>query len=258
MNPEDYAITPIEKEGVFRAFPIAWTIEPSTSEGSQSVAIAFRFAVHQEWAGKESGWSQEWPAGYFTENRTYVVKRDGTLNQGAIDALAKCGLWDGDWDRLEGPVPSVFVLLDVGAETYEGKTRYRANWVNPNADEPAARGGFSPVDTSLVAKLRSKFQSQTKAIAHGAPSGQPPAPPAAAAAPPAAAQPAAAGAPATHPAPIVGGGGQARPPQVAGPPAGAAPPRPPGPPTANPPAQGQAWMPPTGQQPLDDPNDPPF
>lgn len=146
MNPEDYTQNAIEEEGVFRAFPVAWTVEPSPKDDSQSVAIAFRFAIAQKWHGKEHGWSEQWPVGYFTENRTYVVKRDGTINQGAVDALAKCGLWDGDWDKLEGPVPSVFVLVDVGPDTYEGKTRYRANWVNPNADEPQARGGFAPVD----------------------------------------------------------------------------------------------------------------
>ena len=94
MNPEDYTQNAIEEEGVFRAFPVAWTVEPSPKDDSQSVAIAFRFAIAQKWHGKEHGWSEQWPVGYFTENRTYVVKRDGTINQGAVDALAKCGLWE--------------------------------------------------------------------------------------------------------------------------------------------------------------------
>lgn len=178
MSAQDYIQQPIEEEGVYRAFPVTWTIEKSTKEDSQSTAIAFQFAVTQKWHGKEAGWSQEYPPGYYTENRTWIIKKDGLLNDAAIAALAKCGLWDGDFDRLGGPPASVYVLVDVQAETYEGKTRYRAAWVNPNADEPVARGGFQPADTKLLASLRARFQGQTRAIAGGGATGAPAAPPA--------------------------------------------------------------------------------
>lgn len=178
MNVEDYTQRPLEDDGVYRGFPVSWTVEPSTKEGSESVAIAFRFAVHQKWHPEQKDWSEVWPTGYFVENRTWIVKVDGKPNPGAIESLSKCGLWDGDWDKLAGPVPNVFVLLDVAAETYEGTTRYRANWVNPNADEPKARGSFSPADPDLLASMRQRFQSQTKAIAGGKKGGAAPAPPA--------------------------------------------------------------------------------
>ena len=179
MNVDEYTQNPLEEDGVYRGFPIAWALEPSTTKDSQSVAIAFRFALHQKWHGKEPGWSTEWPPGYFTENRTYVVKRDGSMNPNAIKNLSECGLWDGDWDKLAGPVPNVFVLLDVGISNYEGKTRYRVNWINPNADEPTVRGGFAPVDLNLLAHCRERFQSQTRAIVGGL-AGTAPAPPPAA------------------------------------------------------------------------------
>lgn len=231
---EDYMQSKYQKEGVFRAFPLAWTVEESSAEDSKSVAIAFQFALFQEWHGKESGWSVEWPPGYYVENRTYVVKRDGSLNQGAVDALGACGLWDGDWDKLAGPVPNVFVLVDVKAEVNPktGKTDYRAAWVNPNADEPQTRGQFKPADTGLLASLRSRFQGQTRAQIGGGKSGQPPAPPQ---------QPTPAGVQSQQPP-------QQPPPQQPAQPPNA--PQPSGPPAASPArAPQQPPGPPTGAQP---------
>ncbi len=183
MEIQDYIQNQLEKEGVYRAFPVSWTIEQSTKNDSQSVAIAFMFAIYSEWWGKDKGdgsdhgWSEEWAPGYFTVNRTWIVKKDGELNSGAINSLAKCGLWDGDWDKFEGPPPNVFVLVDVGSETWEGKLRFRANWINPDAAEPAERGGFKPTDPAMLTAMRARFQQKTKALAGGAPSGGAPAQP---------------------------------------------------------------------------------
>lgn len=203
MNLEDYTQHHLEEEGDFRAFPVAWTV---VEKDSGAVGIKFQFAVHQKWHGKEQGWSQEWPPGYYSYNDTWIIGRKdkgGDTNQAAIENLGKCGLWDGDWDKLLGPVPSVFVLISVGSEEYQGKTRYRTDWINPNADEPKPRGGFAPADPNVLAQLRARFQSKTRAIAGGAPAGKAPAPPAT---PAPAATPAPVAAPAptpmTAPAPV--------------------------------------------------------
>jgi hypothetical protein len=140
------------------------------------VAIAIRFGIVHRWHPNEKQWSQDYPPGFYTEARVWVVKKDGSLNDASVANLQACKLWDGDWDKLAGPPPSVFVHLDVDQETYEGKVRWRANWVNPDADEPRA-GGFSPVDQSLLASLKQRFQGGTRAIAGGARGGQAPAPP---------------------------------------------------------------------------------
>jgi len=167
LTIEDYLQSQLDREGTYRGFPLTWTVEEAASG---AVAIAFQFGIMVEWGGREAGWGEAWPAGYFTTHRAWVVKKDGTLNTAAIDALGKAGLWDGDWDKISGPVPKVVVLLDVKAEHSEQYgTRYRADWVNPNADEPAARGGFKPADTGLLSKLSARFQGQTRALAAGAP-----------------------------------------------------------------------------------------
>jgi len=242
------AQVPLNEAGTFRAYPLSWTVEASENEDSKSVAIALQFAIFQKWHPEPSGtggqWSQEWPQGYYVYGRTYVVGRDGKTKPGAIEALAKAGLWDGDWDKIASPPPNVFVLIDVEANEYGGKTTYRAAWINPNADTPKPRtGGFAPADESLLASLRARFGGETRAIAGGKPAGAAPPPPPGAqrtttatpprpahpgaptpAQPPAATPPRPNGPPTPPrpPAPGAGHGGV--------PPAEGAPPRPPGPP----------------------------
>ena len=170
---EDFTKHRISEEGTYRAFPVAWTIEKADSG---AVAIAFKLGIWARWHGKEHGWSEQYATGWFVENRTWVVKKDGTLNEGAIKNLQACGLWDGDWDKLEGAVPSIFVLVDVEKEEYEGREQFRGNWINADAAEPKPRGQFAPVDKGLLQQLRAKHQSKTRAIAGGsAPTGTPPA-----------------------------------------------------------------------------------
>lgn len=177
MNVEEYTQHQLEEEGVFRAFPVAWTV---VEKESGSVGIRFQFAIRAKWWGKEQGWSQEWPPGFFLYGEAWVVGRKdkgGDINQAAVENLGKCGLWNGDFDVLTGPVPSVNVLLDVGFETYEGTTRLKVKWINPDAAEPTARGGFAPADPNVLSTLRARFQSKTRALAGGAPAGTAPAPP---------------------------------------------------------------------------------
>jgi hypothetical protein len=179
---EEYMQAPVQEKAIYRGWPLQWTVEKSTGkdergQASQAVAIAIRFAIHQRWHPQEEQWSNEWPPCFFTDARVWVVKKDGSENEGAVANLGRCGLWDGDWDKLALPPPPVYVHLDVDSEVFEGKTRWRANWVNPDADVPATRGGFAPVDTSLLASLKQRFQSKTRAIAGGAPKGAPPPPP---------------------------------------------------------------------------------
>lgn len=254
MSTEQRAQVQLDRAGTFRAYPLSWTVEPSDKADSQSVAIAIQFGIFQQWHPDESGnggqWSQEWPQGYFVYGRSFVVGRDGKTKAGAVEALAKAGLWNGDWDAIAAAPPQVFVLIDVEANEYGGKTTYRAAWINPNADVPKPRtGAFAPADESLLASLRARFGGETRAIAGGKPAGHAPAPPAPGGAPrpaaPAAAPqpqrpPAPAGAPPassatpprpstptpprTPPVPGAGAGGV--------PPAEGVPPQPPGPPPA--------------------------
>lgn len=179
INLEEYMQAEIERDGTFRGWPLEWTVEEA---GSGATCIAIKYGIVMQWGG-ESGWGEKWAPGYFATQRAWVIKKDGTLNKSAVDMLAKAGLWDGDWDKLSGPVPKVIALIDIKAEHSEQYgDQYRVDWVNANADEPAARGGFKPADAGLLAKLSARFQGQTRALAGG--TAAPQAAPAAAAASP--------------------------------------------------------------------------
>jgi hypothetical protein len=206
MDINDYQTQPVAEPGIYRAWPIAWTIETADSG---AVAIATRFAILQQWHADHKAWSAEWPVGYYSDARTYVVKKDGQPNASAIESLAKAGLWNGDFDALAFPPPQVYVHITVEEEEYQGKRRARVNWINPNAEEPAARGGFTPANQDLLKSLRARFGGPIRAIAGGQPTGAPPAPPQTA--PAAVQQPAAPwGQPAAQAAPAAHAGGYAQ------------------------------------------------
>jgi len=177
----------IDREGIFRAFPLAWTLEePSgkpdkdTQQPSQSQPIAFQFAIYQEWGKDANGtgaWSDPWPEGYFIYGRQYIIGKTGEMNEGAVKALADAGLWNGEFDEIAGPPRNVMVIVTVERNDYGGKTSYRVSWINANADVPSERTGFKPVDPSVLALTRQRFQQKARAIAGGAKGGRPPAPP---------------------------------------------------------------------------------
>jgi len=244
MNIEDYTQARLDREGTFRVFPISWSVAQSTKEDSKSVAILFRFAIHQQWGGEEGGWSPDWQPGWYVDSQTWIVKTDGTLSAGNVKNLVDAGLWDGDFDKLEGACPSgLFVLVDVIADNYGGETRYKANWISKNADKPASRGSFRPASKELLGSLRSRFQSEVRAVAGGKPSAGSPTPPPGVV--PAPLTPAAAPAPSAPPAPN-------------GPPPPSAAPSPPSPPQVVLPPQ--IVPPPTGaaDDPVVSPDDIPF
>ncbi len=255
MSTEQRAQVQLDRAGTFRAYPLSWTVESSDKPDSQSVAIAIQFGIFQQWHPDENGnggqWSQEWPQGYFVYGRSFVVGRDGKTKAGAVEALAKAALWNGDWDALAGTPPNVFVLIEVEPNEFGGKTTYRAAWINPNADVPKPRSGaFAPADESLLASLRARFGGETRAIAGGKPAGHAPAPPA----PGGATRPAA---PSATPQRPVAPAGPA-PATPATPAPAATPQRPPTPPRTPPvPGSGQGGVPPSEGAPSQPPGPPP-
>lgn len=194
---DESAQAPGGTEGFYRAFPLAWTVEESTKEGSKSVCIVYQFAIHSKWVPDpniESGgqWSGEFAPGWFVYGRTYVVGSDGKLNPNRVQDLIQAGVWGGDFMEIrEGnPPPNVWVIIEVGANEYGGKKSYRADWIHPNSDVPKTRAGFKPAEESLLQSLRARFGGEVRAVGGGKPAGRAPAPPGAVAAPQPAVQPA--------------------------------------------------------------------
>ena len=223
----------LKKEGTFRVYPKSWTFE-SYASGAGSIAV--ELVVAQEWGeseGANGAWSDQWPDGYTCYLRQNVVQKDGQLNEKSVKALVDCGLWNGDFDQLKELPPRIYLIVKVEADEYQGKTTYKAEWPEVNADKPTPRGGgFKPADPSLLSQMRSRHGSGIKALLGGAPAAgsTPPAPP---------------------PSPFGGGGQpqqqqpqQQQPPQQPQQPQQATPAQPP-----SWPQQGQPQQPPQSQQP---------
>ena len=219
MSDNNQAQSVIEEAGDFRAYPIGWTVEETEKEGSKSVCVVILFGILQKWHADPEGdggsWSAEWPSGYASYARVYVVKRDGTLNTGAIENLKKCGIWDGDWSAFESAPEPTRCLIEIQASEWNGRTNYRPEWINPDGDAPQKRSaGLKPANPDVIAGLAARFGGATRAIggqqvaavAPPTPAGAPPPPPAPVAVP--AAAPAPPAAPPSQPAPFVDEHGQ--------------------------------------------------
>lgn len=274
-DAQNYEVAEIEEMGHFRCRPIRWEME---EYDSGSACIFYRMAVVQKWSDGDETWTQEYPPGYYVDHRAWVVsKRDekgrSKLNEKTLASLAKCGIFDGEFDRINSePPPQEVVIAQVDEDQYEGRVRYRANWVNPNSDRPEIRGsgGYRPTDSSMLERIKRDFQSQARAIASSAtgsnrpkPQGQPAPPPT----PPVPPRPPQSNAP-PSPSPrestggdaAGGGGGAPEPPAPPSPPPEPAPPTaraaPSPPPPPAPPPPPHPGRPPDGGASYD-PDDPP-
>ena len=150
----------IDREGIFRVVPREWWIK-TPREGS-AVAVSFDFDIVEQWSGVGwDDWSQYDQHSVFGDY--WVIKRDRTINQGTVEQLATSLGWDGNLESVVGTPPNVVVQVTVKAEVYEGKTRYKAGWMNPGDFAP--RAGAS---TEEVTKITSQFGSLLRAAAAGA------------------------------------------------------------------------------------------
>lgn len=198
----------VDRTGIFRVRPLSWTLEQSEKSDSQSVAVAIQYGIVQEYAQPDQGepfWGEAWPPGWCVYGRTYIVKRDGQVNEPAVLALKEAGIWNGDIDAFNASPPDVVAIVTVQENEYQGRVSMRADWLQPNADVPrTGGGGLKPADPGVMASMKSRFGGSFRAIGGAAPSGQaaaPPQPPQGQPAPPQAQQQPAQNAPAPTPAP---------------------------------------------------------
>ena len=176
MNIEDFTKHRVDEEGTYRAFPVEWALK---EYDSRSVSLNIKLAISRRWHGQELGWSEEWPIGHYVEHQAWVlvVPKDKdkkpipgaapVLREKTITSLNECGLWDGDFDKVDGPPPKVFVLADVSMQTYQGEPRFKADWVNPDAEVPKLRGAYAPTDRGLLDRLKATHQAKARALTAG-------------------------------------------------------------------------------------------
>ena len=166
------AFEQLEQEGIFKCRPLTWEVYEAESG---AVAVSFSFLVLSELDLTTKEWgSWESFGEYSFFGSWWIVKKDGTINQGAVEQLAKSLGWDGDLGTVNGTPPQKVVQVTVKSATYKDETRFKGSWMNPEDYAGGSSGASSP---EAVKGLSARFGSLLRAAAASA------APPAAAPAP---------------------------------------------------------------------------
>ena len=148
----------LDRKGIFKARLLGWKVLDAKSG---AVAVSCEFQVLSQWDGA-GGWS-DWSE--YEEHRCFgnwwVVKKGGQINTGAVEQLTESLGWDGDLQSILATPPDSTVQITVKADEYNGQTRFKAAWMNPENYEPQQPGA----DKEKVTQLQNRFGSLLRAAA---------------------------------------------------------------------------------------------
>ena len=153
----------LAQTGIFKVRPTAWEIYAAVS-GAVSVSMTFLVLEELDEGNVWASWDE------FEDHQVYgswwVIKKDGTVNTGAVDQLVECLGWNGNLTSVGGEPPQKIVQITVKDETWEGVTRYKASWMNP--EDFTGGGGDYGVDEAGAKALQARFGSLLRAAAGSA------------------------------------------------------------------------------------------
>lgn len=169
MSDETFKL--LDRDGRFMAKPIEWAIEKEKAD-SKSVGVRVTFAIGDTpgTAQYVDGQWQPWEEyeKHVINGRWYPIKKDGTVNQMAIEQLVRALGWNGNLAWFKNPpMPETeLVQITVKTETYTGndgsqKSGRKATWMDPKDYVPTF-GGASDDD---VDSLQGRYGSLLKAAA---------------------------------------------------------------------------------------------
>lgn len=161
----------LEQEGVFRGEITSYEL---TKAKSGAVGVSLMVAIHD--ISYEGEWCDYREHDLQVPGDFWVVGKDGTANEYAVDPLMEHAGWDGSFASLTGktwkPRP---VAVTVGRDEYKDQVRFKIDWLNQYDGEP----GASRVSADDAMALDMKFGSSMRAKAgnftrnDSAPSGKP-------------------------------------------------------------------------------------
>lgn len=162
----------LDRTGIFKVIPQSWQVR---RKETGSVAISFRFLVIAELTSS-SEWHDWTQYGEFqVYGDYYVIGKNGQVNQKTVEQLSASIGWRGTLGEIaKAPPPKVVVQVKVEENTFNGKTTYRAGWMNPGDYVPTMGGE----DAETISTLDAQFGSLLRAAANSTqrPTGKPPAP----------------------------------------------------------------------------------
>lgn len=170
----------LDREGRFRATIEDYHLNEATS-GAVGVSLVCKITAAFD--GSNNTW-EDWTG--FEEQLVFgdvwLLKKDKQVNKKSAESLAKCAGWGGTFseivDRTWQPKP---VQITVAADTYNGETRYKIQYIN----DYDSTGQASNVDVSKAKQfdslhgptLRAIVGTNARAAKKPAPSSKPVAPP---------------------------------------------------------------------------------
>jgi hypothetical protein len=164
--------TPVDRAGSFKATIEEYGLKEMESG---SVAISLKAKLTDFWDGQQ--WHDWREYEQEAEGDVWVVKKDGTPNEKAIETLVKFAGWDGDFlSVIQGQWAPTPCQLTIKAEDYQNRTRLKIAFVNDLNRTPG--GQMSNVDEAKAKELQSRFGASMRAIVGNAKrAGSIPAPP---------------------------------------------------------------------------------
>jgi hypothetical protein len=169
-----------DRAGHFRAEIVEYGLKAVDKADSKSVAVSFRVLLTAMFEnGEWVDWSQYEMDAY---GDSWIVKKDGTLNERAVNDLMKhCG-WDGQFSSVTNLTwkPTPF-QVEIKPHVYNGETTYRVEWINAFDSQPGG-GTMGNVDDNKLAELEARFGASLRALGgnvkrNAAPAASRPAPP---------------------------------------------------------------------------------
>lgn len=156
----------LKREGRFKAKILRHAVNETGQNRLVTFMAEFQIVAELDddvWHPREAS---EEITGYF-----YLEKKDGELNSGIIKSLKSALGWDGvdpfwlqDTD-LRGRV----VQLNVKAEVYDGKTRYKVAYIDAEDVTGSGAPGIEPAVGALRSLIESRIGEKLKKLAKDGP-----------------------------------------------------------------------------------------
>ena len=169
---------PVDRAGTFRGNIVEYGLKEVESG---SVAVTLRVYLTAFWDDVNKTWMEWHEYDQEAHGDIWIVKKDKTLNQNAVNSLIRNAGWDGDIESVQNnkwqPTPVQVVVVE---DTYNGETRLKISFINDHDRTP---GGLGANMTPEKAKqLQMQFGSSLRALAGNAkrdskPNGAPKTPP---------------------------------------------------------------------------------
>ncbi len=145
----------IDREGIFRG-EVVEAVMRQPKEGSASSIMGLKIRIEQM-LGEHNQWVEWSSYGFEVYADVVIVRKNGELHENGCSQLRDAFGWDGDLDNL----PTGRCSFTVKADEYEGKTRYKADWINPYEYVPQ---GMKAADEATIQSMKATIGPKLRAF----------------------------------------------------------------------------------------------